>query len=230
MTIALALAVLLAAPADQEAAALIARGQSHYDAGDFAEAAAAWAQAYALDPRPDYLFRWAQAERRAGNCPVATQLYRRYLEYDLHPDNVAAAQKNLARCGWAETPPPPTALDEPDAGTTPVPAPVDEGEPRRAWWADPLGTSLVAAGGVGVVVGVGLGIGSARHTRLARDASVEQEYIRHADLSQSLRIGAIVTAAVGTALLVGGIVRWAVVARGGSSRRNASAAPFVIRF
>ena len=230
MIVGLALAVVLAAP-QEGAAEFVARGQKHYNAGDFAEAAAAFAEAHARDPRPDYLYRWAQAERRAGNCPAAAQLYRRYLDNDLPRENIEAAEKNLARCGYAETAPPPTALDESDAGAPPVPTPPrDTGEPPRAWWADPLGASLVAAGSVGVVVGVGLGIGSARHTRLARDASVEEDYIRHADHSKSLRAAAIVTATVGTALLIGGIVRWAVVARGGAPRRRPNTTALVIRF
>jgi tetratricopeptide (TPR) repeat protein len=227
MIIEFALALMLAAPQDG-AAEFVARGQAHYDAGDFADAAAEFAEAYSRDPRPDYLYRWAQAERRAGNCPAAAQLYRRYLENDLPPENVDAAEKNLARCGYAETPPPPTPLDESDAGATFVPPASDVEPPPRPWWTDPLGASLVAVGGVGVVVGVGLGIGSARETRLAREATVEEDYIRHADRGESMRVAAIVTAAVGTALLVGGVVRWAVLARTRPGRERAAA--FVLRF
>jgi tetratricopeptide (TPR) repeat protein len=227
MILGVALAAVLAAPLSGSAEDFVAEGQAHYDAGNFAEAAAAFAEAHGRDPRPDYLYRWAQAERRAGNCPAAVQLYRRYLQNDLPMENAEAAEKNLARCGYAEAPPPATPLDESDVGASAVPSPVDHQHPRRPWYADPLGTSLVAVGGAGVIVGVGLGIASARETRSAREATVEEQYIRRAERSDSLRIAAIVTAAVGGALLVGGVVRWAVLARRGRApTKNA----LVVRF
>jgi tetratricopeptide (TPR) repeat protein len=230
MIIGVALAVVLAAPQDGSAQPFVAEGQAHYDAGNFAEAAAAFAEAHARDPSPDYLYRWAQAERRAGNCPAAVQLYRRYLDNELPPENVEAAEKNLARCGYAEAPPASTPLDESDANASAVPPPVDVEDRPRVWWADPLGTTLVAVGGAAVIAGVGLGIGSGRQTRLAREATVEEDYILHADRSESLRIAAIVTAAVGGALLVGGVVRWALLARGARTRRTTRPVSFVLRF
>ena len=212
MITSVALAIALAAPATDD---LVEQGQRHYQAGNFADAAAAFAEAHATDPRPDYLYRWAQAERRAGNCPVAAQLYRRYLENDLPPENAEAARKNLARCGYTEAAPEETPLDT-DEGPTEAPPPrIDEPvePPPKKWWRDPLGTSLVTVGGVAVITAIGLGAGSARQLRLARAATVEDDYIRHADRLQPMRIAAIVVGSIGGALLVGGIIRWTLVAK-----------------
>jgi tetratricopeptide (TPR) repeat protein len=221
MIAAVALAVALVAPAAED---LVAQGQQHYRAGNFADAAAAFAEAHATDPRPEYLYRWAQAERRAGNCPVAAQLYRRYLGHDLPPENAEAARKNLARCGYTEPGPAETALDTAGEGSAAdPPVAVDEPPPPTPpqWWRDPLGTSFVVVGGALVVTGIGLGIGSARQLRLARAATVEDDYIRHAGRLQPMRIAAIVTGSIGAALLVGGIVRWALVARGKTAHARA---------
>lgn len=213
-----------------EARGHVARGEQQYAAGHFPEAAAEFAQAHALDAQPAYLYRWAQAERRAGNCPVAVQLYRRYLRHELPAENVEAAQKNLARCGHAEPvdPPPATVLD---ASSGPQPRGEVEYDRRPPWWQDPAGVSLVAIGTAGLAAGGVIGGVAQAHRQRAADATVEERYADHEQRFESLRTAAVVTAAVGAALVVGGVIRWAVVAR--RSRRPGQATafrPLQIRF
>src|SRR5215208_5665294 len=47
---------------------------------DFAAAAAEFAAAYKIDPRPRYLFNLALAQRLGGACRKAIDSYRAYLE------------------------------------------------------------------------------------------------------------------------------------------------------
>jgi tetratricopeptide (TPR) repeat protein len=158
--------------AAEDAARADAEGRRHFEAGNFAEAAALYARAHAQDPRPIYLYHWAQAERRAGNCPVAAQLYRRYLEYDVGPENEAAAKKNLARCGYADEPvdtvEPAVPVDEAKVGTPSGPAPRD----RNAWLRDPWGITLVGLGGGGLLAAAILGGGSSAQLDRAGEATV----------------------------------------------------------
>jgi tetratricopeptide (TPR) repeat protein len=207
--------------ATQEAATADAEGRRHFEAGNFAEAAALYARAHAQDPRPAYLYRWAQAERRAGNCPAAAQLYRRYLEHDVGPENEVAARKNLARCGYADEPvdtaEPAAAASPPPQDRTPAPALPHP----RAWLRDPWGITLAGLGGGGLLAAAILGGGSAAEIRRANDAAVEDEYVRHAARADTLRVAAITTGVIGAALLVGGVTRWLLVRR--RDRRAAGA-------
>jgi tetratricopeptide (TPR) repeat protein len=216
--------------AAEDAARADAEGRRHFEAGNFAEAAALYARAHAQDPRPIYLYHWAQAERRAGNCPVAAQLYRRYLEYDVGPENEAAAKKNLARCGYADEPvdtvEPAVPVDEAKVGTPSGPAPRD----RNAWLRDPWGITLVGLGGGGLLAAAILGGGSSAQLDRAGEATVEDDYARHADRAGTLRVAAIATGAIGAALLVGGITRWLLVRRRDRRAAQSTTSLVMIRF
>lgn len=206
-------------PSDaQDAARIDAEGRKHFEAGNFAEAAALYARAHELDPRPTYLYHWAQAERRAGNCPVAAQLYRRYLAHDVGPENEAAARKNLARCGYADEP-----VDTAEPVVTPASEPALDRAPapdRTAWLRDHWALTLVGLGGGSLLAAAILGGGAAAQIQRANDATVEGDYVRHADRAGTLRVAAIATGAIGGALLVAGVTRWLVV-----RRRDRRAAP-----
>ncbi len=192
-----------------EAAEAVATGDHLYAQGDFAEAAAQFALAYEEQPQPSTLYRWAQAERRAGNCAVAVELYRKYLRTpDLAPDNVDAASKNLARCGHAAQPEP-ARRPRPDTPPPPTPGNTrDDPKPRRAM--DPLAVGLVAGGGVGVVTSIVLGIQAEAQRRRAQDAATEDDYVSHRERAKSLTTAAAVVGSVGSAVLVGGLVRYVV--------------------
>ena len=207
-------------PAD--AAEAVATGDQLYAQGDFAEAAAQFALAFEDKPQPSTLYRWAQAERRAGNCAVAVELYRKYLRTpELAPENVDAASKNLARCGHAAQP---ESVTRPRPDTPPPPTPAnsrDDVKPLRDRNMDPLAVGLVAGGGVGVVTSIVLGIQAEAQRRRANDAATEDDYVEHGKRAQSLTTAAAVLGSVGGAVLVGGIVRYVVRLRQSQSRTTA---------
>src|SRR5688572_3056011 len=93
---ALALAVVLVVA--RPAAADPVRGmkpeaKKHFDAGlaayadkDYQRAADELAAGHAVDPHPDFLFPWAQAERLSGDCAAAVPLYRKVLDAGVEDD------------------------------------------------------------------------------------------------------------------------------------------------
>lgn len=105
-SLALVLALLGPASAGDEAQ----RAIDLYTLGNYAQASAAYAAAYEADPNPDYLWGWAQSERRAGNCGRAVELYREYASLSVSEAAQEAAAKNARRCGedltQTEHPPP----------------------------------------------------------------------------------------------------------------------------
>lgn len=144
-----------------KARALADRGRALHDAGDYANAIAAFTQAYAMAPSPALLFNLAQAYRLQGNCDDAALMYRRYLATGPSSQGRALAETHLAtveRCmhklalhipietGIASlvVPPPPEALA---AATTTVTRPS-----RTAQLEKDLGIGLALGGGVALAV------------------------------------------------------------------------------
>jgi tetratricopeptide (TPR) repeat protein len=73
-------------------------GLAAYKAEDYAAAAAEFAAAYALVADRGLLFAWAQAERLAGNCEKAIDLYAKFLESDPGKRDRKAATLALTAC------------------------------------------------------------------------------------------------------------------------------------
>jgi len=86
---------------EAEAEAAYVRGLGHYAARDFHRAIAELEGAFALDPRPEFLFAEAQAFRLDGDCPRALELYHRFLATRPPPLQVQATQLGLDRCAAA---------------------------------------------------------------------------------------------------------------------------------
>lgn len=216
----------LAMPKNREAASKLEEGLSLYRNEDYAGAAEAFEQGYAIEPDATFLYTWAQAERLRGNCTEAVNLYTRFIETSPPEVQIAAAQDGKARC--ADTLAQETATraqveeDELDeladsiaepAPTTPAPAASstpsrDEAEPPEPWQRDPAAGALVGVGAVGLGAGVGLLIGAA----VIRPATYAeaQTYKRR---SRSLSVAGGVTLGVGAVLLLAGAIRYGVLAR-----------------
>ncbi|MCC6521230.1 MAG: tetratricopeptide repeat protein [Polyangiaceae bacterium] len=116
--------------ADDAAEREFRRGVASYEAGHHDEAVDAFARAYALDPKPLYLFTWAQSEVARERCPEALELFRRYLATDPPAENRRATESRIQTCEQklaAAPAPAPTPTPEPPAPTTsalpPPPAP-----------------------------------------------------------------------------------------------------------
>ena len=191
------------------------RGKAAYERDDYEEAAAAFAEAYEKDPKPGYLINRAHAERKAGNCETAVELYDAFLETDPEPDWVEVAEAARQECADAiepDPPPPPVVAPAPVVDEPPKDEP-----PRRRWQRDPVGWGLFGSGLAVGIVGAGLIGGGVATDRRASSAPDEGAFETGVSRSVGLHRAGIAVASVGAALLIGGIIRWAVVAKRGST-------------
>lgn len=221
------LVAFLAAPAiaDMGTVALSGEAKVHYDLGvaayaarDYEIAILEFRSAHHIDPRPELLFAWAQAERLSGDCPSAVLLYRRFLA--AHPDSAhaQAAQLPLLRCEQALESRPQGAIS-PEAVHDPAPAApapfavTRQGLPRPTpWFRDVLGGALLGAGVVGAAIGAGYALTALKTRAEAREAYTYEESRVLAEKAASQRIKAGILLAVGGAVGVAGVVRYVLVA------------------
>ncbi|MGE5185762.1 MAG: tetratricopeptide repeat protein [Acidobacteriota bacterium] len=147
-------------PIPQKARDLADRGRAYHDAGDYADAIAAFREAYVLAPSPGLLFNLAQAYRLAGQCDDAAWMYRRYLDTNPAQAQRALAETHLAtveKCGHGglRIAVAPTLVPQ-------IPEPRPEQHVARAVAAAPLEVTAQAAGTTGSRekrIGVALAIG-----------------------------------------------------------------------
>ena len=213
-------AVMALAPTramDPEAKERLERGLAGYKAKEYASAIKDFRVAYALDPRSEILFAWAQAERMYGRCSQATKLYQRFLDSKPSKQQGEAARQGLERCkGQPDTTPldpedEPEAAPEPEPEVAPEPEPEPEPEPpppppkRKV---DGVGIGLLAAGVAVAATGAGLlGVAQGKASDLAEGAPGYDEFADGAGQVRNLRIAGGVLAGVGSALLIGGVVK-----------------------
>jgi tetratricopeptide (TPR) repeat protein len=199
-------AVTARADGPADAKARYDNGVAAYSAHDY-EAAVTWFKdAYALDPRPEILFAWAQAERLSGDCTSAIALYRKFL--DGHPSDIQAdaAQVPLQKCERSLAAPaeaPGAIAPAPPAPTPPTPAP---SRTRTPFYHDALGDVLFGAGVVAAAVGVGLLVTADSPDGASTYADFQS---RHDSAVSRTRAGGIAVA-VGAALIAGGVTHWVI--------------------
>jgi len=225
----------LAAPgqllSNPEAQAKFQEAQDAFRAEDFQAAAAAVEAAYMIEPKPMLLYPWAQAERNQGNCGAAVALYQRFIDSGPREDLASAAQGNLDRCQEeldAAAADEEEIIEDDDEGVEEIvegdetdPAAVavepitnDDKEPKtKVWYKDPLGGVLTGAGVVGLGVGVGLLAVGSSTAKKASDEDSHMDYQGQRSRATSLRNGGAIAASIGGALVVGGVVRYLLVAR-----------------
>jgi hypothetical protein len=160
--------VAYAAPAGMSAAAAVHfdRGMAAFGERRYQEAASAFEEGFAVEPRRELLFAWAQAERLAGRCAAAVPLYERYLATQPAAPQVEAARIAMARCPpvvRAPVEPEPPVRAQPAVAAAEVVAPTEPRPPmprrrlsKGAW----VGISLAAVAVVGTAVGLGVGLSS----------------------------------------------------------------------
>jgi hypothetical protein len=218
--IALCLLTMLA-PSRAEIREMVTRAEAAYRAQEWDTASRAFADVYVIDPNPDYLFARAQAERFAGRCNVAVTLWDTYISVQKSPTAVQEAKALRAYCeppssGTAPAP----STDRPNASSPGTDGGVTK-KPAVPWYRDPAGGVLVATGGVSTVIGASvLGLAVSRD-RKATSADTEGGYVDEKDAARKPHTAGIVVLSVGGALLVAGVVRWAIVA----SRSGGTAKP-----
>lgn len=220
-----------------EAQAKLREAQQAFADQDFDAAASAVEAAYIIEPKPMLLYPWAQAERSRGNCEAAVELYTRFLDSDPPGELATVAQENLDRCQEElaaaedelvieEDEPEQDDVVEEVLAQEPDPAPAEpvgkDDEPKaKAWYADPLGGVLVGVGVAGVGTGIGLLAVASSRASAASDEDMHSGYLDARSGATSLRNGGAVALSIGGALVVGGVVRYLLVARKNKSSATA---------
>lgn len=236
--------VAAAKPKRRDAKVAFDRGLAAYQKGNFEAASEALGKSFELERDVDTLFAWAQAERKLEHCEKAADLYEKLLGFDLPPANrdavelkrtecltIVAQQKPRAEPSPADpkaSPPPGEPKAEPSPGepprvadhpaVAPAPGPATGGSlTTRAWYKDPIAIALVGTGAVATGVGAGLLISARSLDGQAKDAKNYFDVKDLSDRAQSRGTLGLVTASVGGALVVGGVV-WIVSHRGATEQ------------
>ncbi len=221
---------------DPEAQTLVSEAQILFAEGNFTDAAKLIEKAYLIEPVPELLFPWAQAEREQGNCRAAIDLYNRMLEEIPEGPMADSARKNIARCEEeigpeevvpvVEDPLDEDPFEEEEEPEEEAPEPVtkkDDDEPKaKQWYKDPVGGVLSGLGIAGVGAGTALLIVATSNANAAPDAPTVVDYNDQSDQAVTQRnVGAGVLS-VGGALLVAGIIRYVLVAKKDKANATAS--------
>jgi hypothetical protein len=197
-----------------EVKALYLHGMELYNAGRYAEAAVELRAGQAIEPRPEFLYALGQCERNLRNCARAVEYYRAFLATNPPADQRQLAVVQVERCDQemaarvpAPASPPASVPAATQATVAAPPPPPPPPTPGRRWVRDPVGGTLAGLGLAGLVTGAVL-VGHSG----AVLATADQSYDRYLE-ARSVRgeqIGGIVVLCSGAALLVSGILRYAL--------------------
>jgi tetratricopeptide (TPR) repeat protein len=217
------------------AQAHVDRGFSLYQNGEYKEASAEFSAAHKIEPRPEILYAWAQAERLRGDCSSAVRLYGLLLESEPSRSQAAAAKVGIEECEKVKAAPPPeppapepeptsVPAAPPPAPTTPAPEPAPQAPPAPAppsspepSWFDPLSGALAALGVVTLGVGLGLELASRDRRDAAEGARFSDDFDDKLDQATTYRRVAIGATVAGTGLLAAAVIRYVLYRRSGSA-------------
>ena len=228
-----------------QATAHLSRGIELFTSKEYELAITEFEAGYALDPRPDFLFALAQAERLSGDCASAVLYYRDFLATSPGEKQTEAAQANLERCervlstsrarsaAEAEKPAEPARSPSPadtargaeerrptaPAAAVAAPAPAAAGP----WYTDVLGDALLAGGVAAAAAGGYFWMRSSDSRQAAVFAERYSDYVRHMDDARTERAIAIGAVATGGALAAAAVVRY--LTRGGDEERGVALEP-----
>jgi tetratricopeptide (TPR) repeat protein len=218
--------LLLAAPSPPDDSVLEAadRAAAHVKAGQYDEAVAVIEQAAKTQEHPVFVYVRGFIEEERGHCAEAIEHYDLFLALDVPEVDAREARRRKERCERllqvAAQPPTVPAIDPPLADPSP------EGSTRVAapWYADPAGATLVVLGVAGAGTGLGLYLQAQADERAAKRSGTVGGFDRLARRAEALSRGSIAALSIGAALLVAGIVRYAVVGTRSSRRRDSARA------
>lgn len=212
------------------------RGIEFYAEKEYELAIVEFRAGFALDPRPDFLFALAQAERLSGDCPTAVIYYKRFLATKPSAKQSEAARINMKRCNRAleSGPEGPPRMRTDDAlrdaeGVKAVPAAMpnptsDDLAVNTPWYRDRVASSLLVAGVVSAGIGTGFWVASSSAKSAADDASNLDDFRAHMSAASSRRTISLVSLAAAGGLIAAGVVRLALRKPGSKSKpRSASA-------
>lgn len=208
----------------ERARALARRGEASFSAGRYDEASEAYRDAHGLDPVPFFLFAWARSEQEAGRCQEAIELYQRFIATGPPPEDVDRANLEVGRCygqlssgasaAEAESESESEAESEAEVSPEVDPEPTladDPRRPRAPWLRDPWGGVMLATGVAVISVGTGLYLQAQVDARRAARARTTDEFRSASRRATVLSGGGIAGFSVGSALVVGAVVRYVVV-------------------
>jgi len=211
------------------------QAEQAYARGEMLEAAEALQRAYALDPRPMFLYRRGHALREAGSCRAAITSFEAFIAVATAPEDREVAQGWIDHCQRVlatEPEPEPEPELKPEPKPEPDPAPVADPPPQRI---DRWGLAGVGVGsGLVVLGGALLGSSYAVATNGAA-TQTETEYLARDHRTAALSVSGITIMAVGGATLVAAGIRLGVVASRrhrdmASSRVGVVAGGLLVRF
>jgi len=198
------------APAAVTAAEHGRRARIAYDIQRYGDAAAELRAAYALDPRPEYLYTLAQALRLGGRCPAAVQAYGAYLRTGPTPRQAEYARRNIARCGGPRAGAP--AADPAHAAILSTPAPARRTSAAPPWYADALGLALCGGGVVVGATGGALLWRGREQSQRTNDATTYDEFTDNVG-GERWQVAGAVAASVGALLIGAGVTRFVLRGR-----------------
>ena len=215
---------------DPEAIAHADAAAAAGNVGDYDKAIDHLKAAYAIEPLPVLLYAWAQAERLAGNYHAAVALYEEFLEQNPDGEIAKQARVNLldARTKALEQGPPETTPEQ-DPDPEPVTEPGEEepsdDEPTESpLEGEKLAPALLGVGAVIAITGGALmGVGAARVSD-SPSAATEDAYFAEIDVGRNIYYGGAALLGAGGLIIVGGAIRYAVVAKRGKAPKSTAAA------
>lgn len=222
-----------ALPTDAEAKLHLEKGTELFKAGEFDAAIEEYKKGYDIQEDPVFLYAWAQAELRQEHCAAAVKLYRKYLETNPPEMSAEAARQGILECAdklaAEETPPPATdpATQPGDSGNAPiddVPPERDKPRQKKHWSRDPLAISLTTVGIA--AVGAGIGVLVAGIVEKQKGSGTYGEFDDRQAKARNMQIAGGVVLGVGAAVLLGGIVRFAILGSRAKKQKNVASAFF----
>ncbi|MBL4684146.1 MAG: hypothetical protein JKY37_06130 [Nannocystaceae bacterium] len=182
--------------------------------GRYADAAKAYAEAYAETGDIAYVYARAQAQQAAGDCHGAISTYEAFIATEPVAQASEAAASAIAACRETLPPDPEPVVTpvEPTPAQPPTTAPPPPRDQQR-WQRDPTGALLIAFGGASLTTGVALAVIARSNQATADRAQTVEAYGEHNERAATLSRVSIPVMVVGGALVLGGVLRYVLVAR-----------------
>jgi len=226
MTRALILVAVLSSPvfADKakEAQAHVAAAKQHFDLQEYGAAEAELKEAYRLDPKPEFLYGIAQAQRRNGDCEHAITSYQNYLRTNPKAEQAKLANDNITSCqaeldearrkreAAQQTVVQPKVEQPPPPPPQPPPKPTPSGV---VWTHDWIGHVAVASGAIAVIGGLLVARSGQSKLDDVGAAKFYDDFVARSsdiDSAKSQRTNGLIVTGIGAALIATGIVVYRV--------------------
>lgn len=203
----------------EDAKAHVARATQAHKDGRFDDARVELEAAYALTPKPELLYALGQVHAKLGRCGDAATYFRRFAAAQSDPQVAQVVDQAIAACKPAG---PPAAASTPAEPPASPASPAATAPPEAArWYHDKIGDGLVLAGVTAAIVGLVEYHSAASDLDAAEDRAAAPTVARYFQLvgeARDKRTTALVLTGVGSLLIAGGIVHYALRDRGAEAR------------